>query len=277
MILFVVLAALLLLIALAFVLWPLWHGTSATAGSRRGTNIAVFEQQTADIEQETQVGWITQEQADTRQQELGARLVEDVESASGITAQNERKSPWLLSTIVVATFAALAIGMYAILGDLRGLHLQERPDIGQLVSKMKTHLSEVPGDLRTRALLAQVQLAQDKYRAAAHNLKIVNTQLDKPGEAFLLAEARARVLANNGAVDDRAQALYEHVLKLSPDNTEALWFAGLAALADGEKQVAIKHWRHLLEQSIPPDFRSRVQQRLAEVLGEKPDLAFDER
>lgn len=237
MILFAALAGLLLLIALAFVLWPLWRGAPAATGSRRGTNIAVFEQQTADIEQETQTGWITQAQADTRQRELGARLVEDVGSASGRPARDERNSPWLVSTIVVAAFAALAIGMYAILGDLRGLHLQERPDIAQIVSKMKMHLAEVPGDLQTRALLAQVQLTQDKYQAAAHNLKLVNTQLDKPDPAFLLAEARARVLADNGAVGKRAQALYEHVLELSPDNTEALWFAGLAAVADGQNKL----------------------------------------
>lgn len=270
--LFAALAGVLLLASIAIVLWPLWRGAPATAGSRREANIAVYEQHTAEIERETQAGRLTPAQAEARQEEAGARLIEDVDSAPAPAAQTAGDRPWLVSSVVIVGFAVLAIGMYSVLGDLRGLTLDQRPDIAGIVAKMKTRLNEVPGDLRTRALLAQVQMAQQKYAAAARTLAGINKRLAKPDVAFLMAEARARVLANSGVVGERAQALYEQVLQLAPDTAEALWFAGLAAVADDNEQVAVKRWQHLLQQDIGPDFRARVERRLAELLGKTPEL-----
>lgn len=271
MILFSAIAGALLVLCIAIVLWPLWRGAPA-AGSRREANIAVFEQHTAELEQDTAAGRITQAQAEARRDELGARLLDDVDAVSAPAAHADTRRPWLTSAIVAAGFAALAIGLYSVLGDVRGLRLDERPDMGALVAQMKARVNEVPGDLRTRALLAQVQMAQRNYAAAARTLAQLNARLETPDVALLLTEARARVLADGGMVDERAQSLYKRVLARAPDNAEALWFAGLAALADGNRQAAIGYWQHLLDQDIPDDFRARVERRLAELRGAVPRL-----
>lgn len=271
MIAFLVAAGGLLLLSLLFVLWPLWRGATVAA-SRREANIAVYEQHVADIEREVDAGQITSVDGRTRRDELGARLLSDVDDEPGTVDVGAAPRPWLASAVVIAGFVALAFGLYGMLGDPRGLALRATPDISALVAQMEARLATVPNDTRTRILLAQVQMTQRNYDAAAQTLAQLNAQMDTPDTALLLAEARARVLGNGGAVNPRAQALYEQVLTLAPDNAEALWFAGLAALSDGRPRDAVRRWQHLLEQDLPADFRARVEQRLAEVQGDKPSL-----
>lgn len=272
MIVFASLAGVLLLLSIAVVLWPLWRVAPTDVGSRREANIAVYEQHTAEIEREMASGQISGMQADARREELGARLLDDVESAPSAAADSSSSRPWTTSAIVVVGFSVLAIGLYSVLGDLRGVSLDAQPNIDQLVKQMEARLSEVPGDVRTRALLARVQMTRHDYAAAARTLAGINKRVETPDATYLAAEARARVLANDGLVNERAQALYEKVLTLSPHNVEALWFAGLAALADDNKQTAIKRWQTLLEQDISEEFRAKVQRRLAEVRGTAPEL-----
>lgn len=173
---------------------------------------------------------------------------------------------------MVAGIAALAIGLYGLIGDTRRIEPRTSPDITQLVARMKTRLEAVPNDSQTRALLAQVQMARRNYAAAAQTLAAINAQLPSPDTMFLLAEARARVLSHDGMVTERAQALYEQVLTIVPNNPEALWFAGLAQLSDGNRAQAKAHWQRLLKQDIREAFRTRVERRLAELRGATPSL-----
>lgn len=272
MTLFFVLAGALLLLCIGIVLWPLWRGAAPAGSSRREANVAVYEQHRSDIERDLAAGQITQAVAEARREELGARLVADVDSPSGPSASGGNARPWPTTVIVVVVFCAAAVGLYSMLGDLRGLTLDERPDIARLVDRMKARLEAAPNDLRTRVLLARVQMARKQYRAAARSFAQINKRLDEPNVTYLLAEARARMLANRGLVDERTRALYEKVLQLAPDNTEALWFAGLAAVADGNQQAAIDYWTHLLELDISEDFRARVKRRLSQVRGEESGL-----
>lgn len=272
MVVFSVVAGVLLLISMALVLWPLWWGKQADS-SRQDANVVVYEQHTAEIQRELAAGQITSAAATARRNDLDAQLLSDVDETA-LASDYTTRRPWLASAAVVTGFAVLAIGLYGLLGDTRGLAPQQTPDISGLVAKMKSRLAAVPGDRQTRALLGQVQMAQDKYAAAAQTFAQINQRAQQPNVTYLLAEARARVLNNNGRVDERAQALYEQALTLSSDSIEALWFAGLAALADGQNTIAAQHWRHLLAQDIPKEFRARVKRRLAEATGKTPELNF---
>lgn len=272
MIVFASAAGVLLLVSMALVLGPLWWGKQA-AGSRKEANVVVYEQHVAEIERELMATQITADEAAARRNELDAQLLSDVDDAPQASVYTTRR-PWIASTAVVVGFAVFAIGMYSLIGDTRGLTPQKTADIAGLVAKMKTRLATVPDDLRTRALLGQVQMAQSKYGAAAQTFAELNASMGQPDALYLLAEARARVLDHGGKVDERAHTLYKRVLTLSPNNVEALWFTGLAALSDGKPKVAAERWQHLLRQDIPDPFRAKVGRRLAEVQGEKPSLKF---
>lgn len=264
-------AGFLLLVSMAFVLWPLWRGMTV-AGNRKEANIAVYEQHIAEVDRQLDIGQISAAEAAVQRDELSARLISDVDEAPRADDYTSRR-PWLASAALVVGFVVIAAGLYGWLGDTRGLTPQQNPDIPALVTKMQARLAVAPNDHRTRALLGQVQMAQRSYAAAAQTFGKLNAGLDKPDTVYLLAEARARVLANDGTVDARAQTLYQQVLELKPNNVEALWFAGLAALADNKPDVAAAHWQHVLAQKdVPDEFRTRVRRRLAEVQGDKPSL-----
>src|SRR5699024_10480618 len=159
----------LLLLSMLFVLGSLWRGAAAS-GSRREANIAVYEQHVADLEREVDAGQITPVEGRTRRDELGARLLSDVDHEVDAADGGATGRPWLSSAVVVAAFIALAFGLYSLLGDPRGLAPPATPDIPALVAKMKARLATAPNDTRTRTLLAQVQMTQRDYDAAARTL-----------------------------------------------------------------------------------------------------------
>lgn len=272
MIEFALIAACMLLASLVLVLWPLWRGAAPAGDRRREANVTVYHERYAEIEREVAAERITRVQAEQSKDELGARLLADVDEKATFSLAASGRRPWVSSAAVVAVFTILAAGLYGIVGDPRGLRPEPAPDIGRLIGQMQARIAAAPDDLQTRALLARVQLAQRKYAAAAQSYAAINARLDEPQASYLLAEARARVLSHDGAVTDRALALYERVLALSPDNAEALWYVGLAQLGKGRPRVAASHWQRLLEQGIPDDFRTMVERRLAQLRGDKPDL-----
>src|SRR5699024_512625 len=274
MIVFLAGAGVLLAVSLLIIIWPLWRGT-ATHGSRREANIAVFEQHRDEVAHEMAAGRITQADADAHQQELGARLLADVDAMPESAQHGVRRKPWFASGAVVIGFLVVAAGLYGVVGDTRGIEPRMSPDIAALVTKMKTRLAENPDDLRTRALLAQEQMVQHEYAAAAANLGEINKRRETPDATYLIAEGRSRYLSQDGTLDDRTRSLYEQALQLAPDEPEALWFGGLVALVEGRREVAIERWQRLLRQDIPDDFRQRVEQRLAEQLGDMPALEPD--
>src|SRR5699024_50675 len=123
MITFAFAAGVLLLVSMAFVLWPLWRGM-AVAGSRKEANIAVYEQHVAEVDRQLGIGQISAAEAAVQRDELSARLIHDVDEAPRADNYSTRR-PWLASTVVITGFVVIAVGLYGWLGDTRGLTPQQ--------------------------------------------------------------------------------------------------------------------------------------------------------
>ncbi len=272
MTLFLSIASVMFMACAAVVLWPLWRTGAAGSGRRREANVTIYHQRYDEIEREVAEQRITRAQAEQRKDELGARLLADVdaEPEARIAASDSR--PWLTSAVVVVAIGGIAFGLYGLTGDPRGLQPPTSPDIAELTARLEARVAAAPNDLEARSLLARLQFTRGQHVAAAQSYAAINARMDTPQPQYLLAEARARVRSQNGAMTDPALALYERVLELSPDNVEALWYMGVARLADGNEAAAANYWTRLLEQTLPDDFRATVEQRLAELRGDKPRL-----
>ncbi len=269
---FLLIASVMLVACVAVVLWPLWRAGPAGSGRRREANVTIYHQRYDEIEREVAEQRITRVQAERRKDELGARLLADVdaEPKAGITASDSR--PWLTSAVVIVAIGGIAFGLYALTGDPRGLQPATSPDVAELAGRLEARIAAAPDDLEARSLLARLQFTRGQHVAATQSYAAINARLETPRPQYLLAEARARVRSQSGAMTDPALALYERVLELSPDNAEALWYVGIARLADGNERAAENYWMRLLQQSLPDDFRATVEQRLAELRGDKARL-----
>jgi len=125
-----------------------------------------------------------------------------------------------------------------------------------MVEGLAARLAENPNDAdgwarlgRSYAVLGEREKARDAWRHAAEL---------KPRDASTLAEYASAILALTGddAPPPEFTATAAALLRLAPDNPDALWFAGVAAQARGDKDSAAKFWTALLEQ-LPAESPAR--------------------
>ncbi|MBL8673157.1 MAG: tetratricopeptide repeat protein [Alphaproteobacteria bacterium] len=138
----------------------------------------------------------------------------------------------------------------------------------RLAEQLKRRLALQPTDVEgwrrlglARAALGDAAQAREAFaNAAALASERVDVQLDL-ARAALWADA-------NGGVPETAVAAYRNVLSAAPDNSEALWYLGMAERDGGDGAAARLTWERLLR-SLPagaPE-QASVQRRLDELIG----------
>lgn len=161
---FVVIACLLLLVALAFVLVPLWRARANADGvdSPRlpyaiSSNVAVFRSQKREIEEEFLRGAIDVEERDVALGELSQRLVDELPAdpaTEGKPADPGRCSrPWLLSGTLVALIPVAAFMTYATFGSPQAMRAVGTRGI----TEMAQHAGVAAGPDADRQILAMDQ------------------------------------------------------------------------------------------------------------------------
>jgi len=76
------------------------------------------------------------------------------------------------------------------------------------------------------------------------------------------------MLRDQTQVNGRATELFESALAISPNNPKALFYAGMAALNRGDKNLAADRWEALLATSPPPNIQEILRPKIAELRGE---------
>lgn len=272
---FLVFATLLVVASLVFVLLPLWRAAAPTAGKRREANITIYHQRYAEIEREVSAGRLTRRDAEIEKDELGARLLDDLDAVPDSVAQpHDAHRPWLVSLLIVALLVGGSAAGYRYLGDAQAMRVDQMPDIATMIGKLEQRVSQAPDDLRARAMLARAQQTTGNYAAAAENYRALNAAMPEPRAPIVAAEAQATLQASDD-LQGNTRKLYEQLLAIDPDSSEALWYLGLAAAERDEPKTAIGYWDRLLDQDIPEDFAEVVRNRRAELAGDKPALQRD--
>ena len=116
MTLFVVLAAVLVVVSLAFLVPPLLRTRAAGAPSERAANLSVYRDQVAELDRDRAAGVLPQEQYAQARGELEQRLLDDVQSASVAPARGGKWSSRGTAVIVAVAVPVLAGLLYWHLG-----------------------------------------------------------------------------------------------------------------------------------------------------------------
>ncbi|MDA3920172.1 MAG: c-type cytochrome biogenesis protein CcmI [Salinisphaera sp.] len=273
MIVFLIFAALLVAASLLFVLVPLWRGDQSTADKRREANITIYHQRHQEIEREVGAGRLSRREAEEEKDELGARLLTDIDQAPSLMPSPQRKTrrPWLATVLIVALFLVGGVGGYWKLGDWRAVEDAGEPNAQTVISELQERVNQYPRDRKARMLLAEAQTSTGQFAAAANNLHALNAASPKPRPQLIAAEADATLQATND-LQGKARDLFAQALKLDPKNRQALWFLGLAAAEQGDNSKAVGYWDRLLKQNLPAEVRDMVKSRRNELTGHKPKL-----
>ncbi len=137
--------------------------------------------------------------------------------------------------------------------------------IEAMVARLAARLEQQPDDVEGWARLGRSYLVLNQPGKAeiafAHAVKL------KPGDIAVKAQYAEAIIAASGHEDQPpplAAVLLREVLEAEPQNSQALWYVGLAEAAAGRPQAARDLWTRLLAQ-LPADApeRKEVEQRLA--------------
>jgi cytochrome c-type biogenesis protein CcmH len=257
--LFLLLAAGMTVLALAFVLPRLWRGAAPQAPvSRTATNADIYRMELAELEAERDAGRVSATNAAAARAELERRLLAD---ADGETGSQPRGDATRHAAVAIAVaLPVLAAGLYLVFGEPGAL----ATDRGEAAfagagaalaapgmrAELVRHLEKNPRDGRGWVLLGRLDAADDRFTEAAvafeRALAIAPKVAADP--AIWCEYADALGMAQGGSLAGKPRELVMRALAMNPAHPRALEMAGSAAYEQREFDAAVRHWRALLPQ-----------------------------
>jgi cytochrome c-type biogenesis protein CcmH len=272
MMVFFIGAVALVVLALVFVLWPLWQSMNVTSAAdlRESTNVSLYRDHLSDIEKSLQSGAITQAQYEQLKIELERNLLEDSQSSvmDAASSTSKGRNAYLIGGLAVVVIVAAGF-IYAQLGAYEAWQvktvLDQRtvlekqyiatgdPELQSqitalnktVITRLVEHVKKSPEDLQMRVLLARTAMTAGDYSLAIEHFQGALAQ--EPELTQVMSElAQAVFLKAGNKVVPIVQALVEQVLVREPNNTIALGLAGIGAFQSEQYPEAISIWRQAI-------------------------------
>ena len=256
---FYIYATLMIVVAAAFVLPPLWLGQrqAALKGERKEMNLAIFRDQLLDLEREKSEGSLSGSEFEQAKNEIQRRMLEEIQPENAATSATQGSSrPTAIALLIL--IPVLTVAGYAMLGNPKALDpVQTRApqtmtpeQIDEMVAKLAARLEANPDDLNGWLMLARSYKNLGRYADAAIAYgkaeKAVNEDPD-----LLASYAETLAMANGKGLLGKPMALIERALKLDPKHGHSLFLAGAAAMEAGQNKKGIAYWEALLPQVEP--------------------------
>jgi cytochrome c-type biogenesis protein CcmH len=271
MLTFWILAALMILLALWFILPALLQKPNdAEEVQRREANVFVYRDQNRELEADLKNGLIGDEQYQQDKAELDRRLLEDVTATEDSTATPKSSNAFAYS---VALFIPIgAIVFYLIVGNPNGLNPATAPatapnagveqpgpaspgpmsqeQVAANVAKLAERLKQNPNDPQGWTMLARSYMMQEKFSDAAAAYEKL-TALSANDADVWADYAEALALANGQNLAGKPTEAINRALQINPKHQKALDLSGSAAYQAGDYNKAIDQWQKLLK-LLPP-------------------------
>ncbi len=261
MTLFWIVCAVLLIVALLFVVLPLWRASAKNNDVLRdAANLEILRDQAAELEADLRNGLLTQEAFEQGKRELQARLVEEVKT-NGQTVKLAHHPAKVLAVVLAVLLPLFTVPLYLTIGNTKALQPQEElagadgfgiirseAALQELEKKMERLPENPDGWLLLARSYAEMQRFADAARAYQKLVQLV------PNEAQLWADyADAAAMNNNQSLLGEPTKFLNKALELDANNTSALALSGSAAMERGDYAAAITHWQKLVD-LLPQDY-----------------------
>jgi cytochrome c-type biogenesis protein CcmH len=272
----------LLILALAFVLWPLVHHKRSRAWAETETarrqaqledNVALFHEHLAELDENRRSGAISEEQFTQVKLELERSLLEDERNLMAATEQMSlRFGPRGLVLVSLAVVVG-ALGIYFWLGASQDVYLQRLlnadntaqqrdPDPERLKilgEQLEKRLERTPDNLQYWFLLARNAMEQGDFAKAVDAYRQVLVR--DPSSSRVMGElAQALFLRDKNQMSAAIVELAHSAIEKDPHNTTALGLAGIHAFENRDYPAAIDYWERTLRLINPHSSGARSLQ-----------------
>jgi len=281
MILFWLICAGLVAIALAFVLPTLLLSAPVSDDTdKERANVEVYRDQISELDADLANGIVSPEQYRQDRDEIERRLLEDVSTTPHAADRKSKPAAAGRGAAYAVSFGlpVVAVVLYLLVGNsaaLSGVPSQPLPasssrSDGQMsqqgieanVAALAKRLEQNPGDADGWAMLGRSYVSLEKYGDAS-NAYAKAADL-KPDDADILTEyAFALAMTNGRQLQGRPAELIKQALKIAPENPKVLQLAGTAEFEAKNYKQAIVYWQKLLEMtSGNPELAQAISKRI---------------
>lgn len=295
MILFVCIAAAMLVAALAWVLVPLLRGSRGGNVRREASNVAILRDQLAELETDLANGTLQREQYDQARRELEARVLEESRAthpeklATGPTHVGAYTAAILGAAIPIgAAVLYFALGGYqafapgamaAASPNSNGAQHDLSPEkVAEMAASLAARLEREPGNAEGWSTLAHTYYSLQRFPEAVAAYERAEKLV--PDNADLLADYADALGAANRSLAGKPTELVNRALKADPKQWKALALAGTIAFDRKDYRQAVTYWEQL-KGLLPPesDMARSIESSIAEArdLGKITTAAVPER
>ena len=262
---FWIISAILIVIALAFILPALFRRENVLDATRE-QNISIAKEQLAELELRYDQNDIDKESYLSTKDELELSLFNDLSQTelSSLKANKNKTSQFIDTWPVLLLIPLIAIPVYLNLGNLdfakeldpkvvakeavrarMPLKADGTPDVEKITNNLKAEMQSNPTDPVGWYMLGRSYMLLQKYPEAAGSFdKSLSLRPDRAETMLSLADALS--MSNNGLLVGRPRELVNKALTFEPQNITALWLSGMAASQAGEYPKAITQWQKVL-------------------------------
>jgi len=281
---FQILVAVLILIALIIVILPLWKKTvdETKEISREDQNIVIAKAKLAELKQQLESGDIDESQFTIAKDDLESALALDLENQKIVASHQGGR--WLIVILVIALPLAsssiyLKLGNPDLLDPEAKLAAVQKTtkkaknmSMTEVVEVIKKRLTENPEDAEGWYILGRTFMSMQKYPEAQTAYKRAYELVgDEPNIMLSLADSIA--MTKKGKMTGEPERLVRKALDIEPNNEIALWLAGLAAEQSNRIPEAYGLWSKLLPLlSENPQSYNEIKTMLSEFKDTFPDL-----
>lgn len=253
------------LIAVLFIVWPLWRRSrQVPAGSvvaRKELVLTLFNEQLQALENQLAAGELEQPQFEQLKEELELSLLEDLSEADTSSRVGSRALLYL-AAVVLPLAAAFLYWQQGFIDDVRILQLREayfqqevsnaeqereaEAKLDALIAGLEASLQKKSDNAGNRYLLARSYMQKGEFVKAVGAYTYIVQHHEAP--PHILGElAQAVFLASGSRITQEVELLATKALEKDPDETTSLGLAGIAAFEKGQYAQAISYWEHAVE------------------------------
>lgn len=271
MVTFWIFVALLTLLGLAFVLYPLFFSDNKRiTASREEINKSIYLGKVEDLQSDLDKDLLDQEEYDQAFADLQQTLLQDTEQSEEKHMRAGSNFGMVATVVLVLPIAAILIYKQVSTDQSDAQKAQQQIASSQVQSmqssiiSLEKKLQEKPDDIEGWKMLGQSYFVLQKYQAAKlayiKSSELAN-QAD-PDVLVLIAEASA--YSNDELFGDYENSLLNRALSINPKHQRALWYSGYAAYISTDFLKASEKWGELL--ALVPADKPEVKDSLVKFL-----------
>ena len=272
---------LMLVMALAVVLFPQLRKRRRAPRSRRDYDVAVYADQLRELKTDVERGVLSADQETQARLEIERRVL-DADASQAILGKRAG-SPLFSAvgaSILLAFIPGFALGIYLWRGspeipsqfaEIPPVSAEtpgQAPEVGVGVEELVARLREQPDNLDGWLLLGRSYIVLGRHSEAVRAYREAAGLA--PGDATVQSRlGESMVMAAEGFVTPPAREVFEVALGVEPRDAAARYYLALAAAQDGDLQAAFDGWRGLARNaSADSPWLGDVRERLVGLAGQ---------